>query len=280
MNFRNTNSGILLRRWIARWFFWPVYLFQYVDIYTKLFLANKKQPLIIVLTIGKVGSSSVYYSLKEQVTKRIHYLSENGIKTSWAEHKLSSRKSVPLHLITSLILSKLLKKTDHKYYIITVFREPIQRKISSFFQNLDKYKEGITLEGLSFDSNKVEQILNDSYFLNNSNEEDLWINNELINPFGFLVYQKSEIQKNDFLIEKTENVELLILKMENLNKSFSKSASTFLNLDKTIVLKTYNDGAEKYYKKEYKKFKVNFKLERETLKVLCETNYFSTFYGE
>ena len=283
MNFRNTNSGILLRRWIARWFFWVIYIFQYFIIYAKLFFVNKEQPLVIVLTIGKVGSSSVYYNLKEQVTSRIfhiHYLSSNGIKASWEEHKLSSRKSVPLHLITCLILNKLLKKTNHKTYIITVFREPLKRKISSFFQNLDKYKEEISLKGLSFDPNKVGKILNDRYFLTNSNEEDIWIKNELINTFGFFVYQQSEIQKNDFVIEKKENSELLILKMENLNTSFSKAASKFLNLDKAIILKTYNDGEEKFYKKEYKKFNENFKIEEETLKTLCNTNYFTTFYSE
>ena len=154
MNFRNTSSGILIRRWIARWLFYPVYILQYGIIYNKLFFVNKKQPLVIILTIGKVGSSSVYYSLKEQFTRRIfhiHYISEEGIKTSLSEHKTSSRKSVPLHLITSKILSELLKKINHKTYIITVFREPVQRKLSSFFQNLDQFKNEVDLKGLNFD---------------------------------------------------------------------------------------------------------------------------------
>ena len=281
MSFRYSNKGILLRRWIARWFFFPVYISQYCNIFIKLFFYNKNQPLVIILTPGKVCSSSVYFNLKKQVTSRIfhiHYFSENGIKTSRQEHKNSSRKSLPFHLITSIILSRLIKKYKNKFYVITIFREPIQRKISSFFQNLDKYKQEINLNGLSFNSNKINLILNDKYFLTNSNEEDLWIKNELINTFGFLVYKKNEIKNNNYILEKTPNVDLLILKMENLNKNFSFAVSNFLNLEKPINFKKYNSGEEKYYKNEYKKFNDNFKLKTQTLKILTETKYFNTFY--
>ena len=283
MNFRYTNTTILLRRWIARWSFWPVYIFQYCYIYKKLFFHQRNHPLVIVLTIGKVGSSSVYYNLKKQVTSRIfhiHYFSENGIKSSCQEHKNSSRKSLPFHLITSIILSRLIKKNKNKFYIITIFREPIERKISSFFQNLDKYKQEINLKGLRFDSNKINLILNDKYFLTNSNEEDLWIKNELIDTFGFLVYNKKEIQNKNYIIEKTKNVDLLILKMENINENFSVAISNLLSLEKPINFKKYNSGEEKYYKNDYKHFKDNFKLKIQTLKTLSETKYFTSFYSD
>ena len=99
MNFRNTNTGILMRRWIAKWLFYPVYILQYLVIFFRLFVTNKSKPLVIVLTFGKVGSSSIYYSLKKQLTNRIfhiHYISDKGIDASWKKHKTSSRKSVPL----------------------------------------------------------------------------------------------------------------------------------------------------------------------------------------
>ena len=131
---------------------------------------------------------------------------------------------------------------------------------------------------MSFDSNKIKLILNDKYFLTNANEEDLWIKNELINTFGFLVYKKNEIIKNNYIIEKMHNVDLLILKMEDLNENFSVAVSNFLNLEKPIYLKKHNSGEEKYYKNEYKKFNDKFKLKTQTLKILTETKYFNSFY--
>ena len=281
MKFRNTNLGILLRRWIARWMFYPVYLLQYVLIYIKLFFVYNKKPLVIVLTIGKVGSSSVYYSIKKQITRRIfhiHYISENGIEKSWTEHKSSSRNSVPLHLITSRILHKLLNKVDQKFYVITVFREPIQRKISSFFQNLDQYKKQITLNGLSFDSTKVENVLSDSYFLEKLKEEDDWIKNELKSTFNFEVYDNNQIETNGYIIERKKSKNLLVFKMETLNDYFSTAMNDFFKMNLDISINKHNDGDIKYYSAFYKKFKNDFGLKNATLDEICNTTYFNSFY--
>lgn len=282
MIFRNTNTGILLRRWIAKYLFVPVYAWQYITIYIKLFL-SKQQPLVIVLTIGKVGSSSVYYSLKEQFSSRIfhiHYISEEGIQEAWKAHKSSSRNSVPLHLITSKILSNFLKKYQHKYHIITIFREPIQRKLSSFFQNLDQHKDAIDLGGLDFNTVKLNDVLNDSYFLNRIHEEDTWIENELIKTFNFNVYNKADFQQSGFSIERNKIADLLSIKMENLNKEFTIAMTEFFETERKLVLKTVNDGDDKYYNQAYKSFKQNFKLNESTLHDICGTKYFLSFYAD
>ncbi|RCT55360.1 hypothetical protein DUZ96_03455 [Winogradskyella sp. KYW1333] len=268
---------------MAKWLFYPVYVLQYLVIYYRLFVTNTSKPLVIVLTIGKVGSSSIYYSLKQQLTNRIfhiHYLSDKGIETSWKKHKTSSRKSVPLHLITSKILSKLLKKVNYKTYIITVFREPVQRKLSSFFQNLDQFKNEVDLKGLNFDETKIKAVLNDDYINSIINEEDQWINQELKSTFNFNVYNMEDILKDHFIIERLNNFELLALKMESLNSCFIQAISQFFNTKEDIVLETFNDGGEKYYNQSYKEFKDSFKLEAATLDRICNTTYFRTFYSD
>jgi hypothetical protein len=267
---------------VAKWLFGPVFIWQYISIYYKLFLSGQK-PLVIILTIGKVGSSSVYYSLKEQFSSRIfhvHFISEEGINKAWHQHKTSSRKSVPLHLITSKILQKLLKRYAQKYFIITMFREPVQRKISSFFQNLDQHKEAVSLNGLEFDASKVNEILNDAYFLSRLDEEDQWIENELMKTYHFKVYNPENIIKNGFSIERKNNVDLLSLKMENLNDEFYNAMHQFFESEHQFILKTVNDGEEKYYNEAYKGFKKNFKLREQTLNKICNTTYFSNFYQD
>ena len=283
MNFRNTNTGILMRRWMAKWLFYPIYVLQYLVIYFRLFVTNRSEPLVIVLTFGKVGSSSIYYSLKKQLTSRIfhiHFISDKGIDRSWKKHKNSSRKSVPLHLITSKILSKILKKVNHKKYIITVVREPVQRKLSSFFQNLDQFKNEFGLKGLNFDETKIKTVLNDHYINSIINEEDQWIDQELKSTFNFDVYNKEAILKDHFIIERLRDFELLILKMENLNTYFVQAISQFFNTNEEIVLETFNDGLKKYYNQSYKEFKDSFKLEEATLDRICSTTYFGTFYSD
>lgn len=276
---RYSYPGIIFRRWAAKRLFFLVYLFQNLYIEYKLFWINDKKPLVVILTIGKVGSSSVYFSIKKQFTSRIfhiHYISEKGVEESWSEHKNSHRDSVPLHLINSRILQRKLKKYKGKVYIITVVREPIQRKISSFFQNLDKFR---TLSGLRIENtDKFFKVVNDGYIKNLWNEEDNWIKNELVETFNFEVYQTSEVKTKGFIIEKSINSHLLLLKMETLDIHFSKAVKIFFETEKNISLIPYNEGGAKYYSEAYNEFKKKFSLEKSTVDLICNTKYFKSFY--
>ena len=281
MKFKNTNTGVLIRRWAARWLHFPVFWIQKIIINYKLFFADKNQPLIIILTIGKVGSSSLYYSLKEQFSKRIfhiHYISSEGINRAWYEHKTSTRKSVPLHLIKSRILQKKLDNINEKIYFITIFREPVSRKISSFFQNLDQIQNLIDMKNLKFDSEKIYDVLNDDYFINKVSEEDNWIKNELIENLNFKVYDNNNLKKNGFLIEDKKFSKLLILKMENLNQYFGPALKDFFITNKKFKLKNYNKGESKFYSSEYSHFKEQLELKKSTLLKVYETKYYKTFY--
>ena len=187
MKFRNSKYGIIIRRNLSKWFFWPIYYFQKIYLNTKLFI-YKDKPMIIILTIGKVASSSLYFTLKDNLNSNIfhlHFISNSGIKKSWISHLSSKRKSIPLHLINSKILEKKISKYKGHLNIITIFREPVERKISAFFQNIGQYYNQIDNKEL-----KIEDKLNDNFFMEHFNEEDNWIYEELIKKFGFKVYKK------------------------------------------------------------------------------------------
>ena len=94
---------------------------------------------IIVYQMGKVGSFSIYMSLKEiRKTHHVHYLREDIVE------RLANMQSergfpVPGHLETSQMVNKkyMAKATPVKYIVLV--RDPISRNMSAFFENLDNF---------------------------------------------------------------------------------------------------------------------------------------------
>ncbi len=91
-------------------------------------------------SIGKVGSSTFYNSIKKSKSIKIpiyhiHSLAKEKIAVQKKYYKNSKRKSIPMHLIQSSVISEALKSYSGKLYIFTLIREPISRELSSIFQD-------------------------------------------------------------------------------------------------------------------------------------------------
>jgi len=271
---------IKLRRLIARYlsdFVYLVYSFRF-----KL-LNLKEKPPVIILTPGKVGSSSVYYTLKKNLTENsifhIHYLSEDGIKKSKINHLKSDRKSLPLHLMVSELLYKKLKSYNGKIKIITIIREPISRSLSSFFQNINFYKKTIENDNLTVNETIALKIIQKD-IINSVKSIDQWLLSELLNNFDVDIYSQEFPKENRYVIFKNTNIELLLLKMEDMNDVFNKSTKDFFRKTNGIILEKHNVGEAKYYSDQYIKIKRNIKLDDTILTNIISSNYFNHFYKE
>ena len=112
---------VKIRRFIAKRLSVLIQLIYYLKFKTYNF---KKKPPIVVLTPGKVGSSSVYKTLKNKLINNyvfhIHQLSDFGIENSMNTHLNSDRKSLPMHLIVSSLLNQKLKDYNDEVIIITL----------------------------------------------------------------------------------------------------------------------------------------------------------------
>ena len=107
---------------------------------------------VIIYQMGKVGSSTLKESLAQKNISALHihryYFSNNEkpINLRRLIHKLKS----------NFTFNKLIKK--EKIKIITLYRDPLSRNISSFFQNLDVYFTKSEMENLTF--KKLENKFN------------------------------------------------------------------------------------------------------------------------
>tara|TARA_B100000989_G_scaffold200473_1_gene151545 strand:- start:7898 stop:8764 length:867 start_codon:yes stop_codon:yes gene_type:complete len=268
---------IKLRRFIAK------YMSSFVRLafYLKIEMMNfQKKPPVIILTVGKVGSSSVYRTLKLKLSNynvfHIHYFTEKSIKEAEHRHLNSDRRSIPLHLIISKILLKKINNYNGKIKFICIVREPISRSISSFFQNIDFHKDSIEKIDLSINTNRSLKILKKVLRTSLLTVEQ-WIETEIRENLKIDIYKKPFEEKN-FVTYKNKKFELLLLKMESLESGFKNSSKDFFNLNSSVSLLNHNISERKYYFEDYKKTKEKIKVEKEIIDTITSSTYFKHFY--
>lgn len=99
-------------------------------------LLTNDNNIYLIYTMGKVGSSSIFESLKRKKPYsdvfHVHFLSEN-----YLENILPRRHENFRHNITigENVLAHIDKKPGSRIKIVTLTREPIERAISDLFQN-------------------------------------------------------------------------------------------------------------------------------------------------
>lgn len=268
---------VKIRRFIARYLsslVFGAYLLKF-----KLLDFKNKKP-IIILTPGKTGSSSVYYTLKKSIgiynVFHIHYFTPSSIDNAKQNHLISDRKSVPLHLIVSELLLNKIKNYNGTLKIITILREPISRSISSFFQNIDFYMNSIEYPNLIINESKSIKII-EKLISSSVDEINNWINTEIKENFNIDIY-KSDFTENKFIIYKNGKIELLLLRVEDLNNVFENATKEFLNLNKGLSLMNYNIGSKKYYSSQYKSIQNKIRINDEIIDKIFSSKYILHFY--
>jgi len=118
---------------------------------------------VLIYTMGKVGSSSIYQSLNSSDKFKpyhIHSLNKKvllNLKQSLIKNQLKIEK----HITESELILNSLSDSDKEVKIITLVRDPISRNIAAYFQNLDYFnssKPGIE-NNFKITSKEVENCI-------------------------------------------------------------------------------------------------------------------------
>ncbi len=242
---------------------------------------NKKEP-IVVLTIGKVGSSSIYHTLKDSTPYQcfhVHCLSKNGIERQIQFHNKYDKGKIPPNIrVAQVFQNKLLNHSQNIYYIVIV-RSPIDRLLSAIFQHYDKFN--IKHFTSTHEENYIKAIeLIESKITEKGvqNEFDIWIKEEIQETLGIDIFSQPYNEEKGYNIYKKENKNLLLMKMERLNTDFTSALKIFLNTEQEIILDQHNVGNEKEYREEYRLVKNNLKIEEAVVENFTKTKYFQHFY--
>lgn len=215
-------------------------------------LSLRNDEIILVYQPAKVGSSSVYKSIKDRNRNVLHCHTLLEIGDS----------SDDLYRLLNLKSGK----------IISLVRDPVARRISEMWQGIvytQRYDVGVNFSG-------VEKWYFDGEFWNSEFE---WFYQEMQAVFKIDVFEHPFDQEKGYSLIKQGNIELLLIKMEKLNE-LEDVIGEFLDID-GFQLSNENIGKRKAYRYALQSYKKNFTISREKLEEIYKKNkYVKHFYSE
>jgi hypothetical protein len=248
----------------------------------KLYSAN--HPPVLVYQMGKVGSSSVYFSIKKLGIKPVfhpHFLLPFLVKEDRDVFDESVKYSLKMKLKRILarrngdFIYKNVIIPQKKVKVISLTREPISRNISAFFQSFERET------GKSFEkSNFTIQELADIFLRFYPHHIPLqWFDENIQKCLGIDVYDYSFPKEQGFLSIHKDNIDLLIIKSEISDDVKEKAIANFLGIEK-FKLSRVNVGENKSYSQMYEAFKKTLSLPSSYVEDMCNSKYFNHFYTE
>jgi len=252
------------------------------EIIINIYISIIKKDMIIILNIGKVGSTSIYKTLKKHTKSHcfhVHRLSEKGLKKQISFH-LRYDDDIPPHIMIVNFFRNKILKNDRELNLIVIIRSPIDRFISYIFQHHSRFKIQPFLSTDSENYKKAIEIVIQKI----SEEEawhdfDKWFEEEIYETFCIDVYEQPYSEKIGFNIYKNGNKNLLLMKMERLDTDFTNALKIFLDTPKEIKLEQHNISSEKEYKEEYNLVKNHLKFEKVIIENFTKTKYFQHFFA-
>jgi len=253
----------------------------------KIKLKMNPHPPIVVWQMGKVGSSSVYESLKStriaNPVFHIHFLNPenlNRVQHIYQEKGLA----VPTHIHDGNILLDRYEKTGgNGWKIITLVRELKKIQISSFFQNLnlytDDHKNLMTKKG-SVNTEVARKLLEKKFSRFDESKDYVctWFDSEIKPMTNIDVFRHPFEHEKGYTIIKENNIDLLILKTELLNSTFDEAISRFLDVDFSIGLKNANISEKKSYSDAFRQIQSELIIPDDVLHKIHSSRYMRHFY--
>ncbi len=262
------------------YFLYPLYeKIEYINM-----LNDRKKDKILIYQMGKVGSSTVYNTVKHMdtvyATYHLHWFSDPGIKKAEDYFKNLSSKKIPMHIQRSKMLKKLTDIKKDKIKVISITREPVGRLISDVFQNIHYYNpELVKMNDLHTKELFEETQKQLDNFDINSEYGTTWFDVELSKAFNINLYDYPFNQDDGYTIIKHENIEILLLQMETMNKVLKKALQEFLDYEQDIEILNTNIGEEKEFANEQSYVKENIDLDEKHLNKIYSSKYVQHFYS-
>ena len=243
----------------------------------KQYCISEHEHPVLIYQVGKVGSSSIYVSLKEQI-KNLPVYQVHNIETAQElldkDLKENSRNSIAHFTIGIELKKKIIEEPNIRWKIIIGVREPISRWISDVFENIHTRYKFLKNSDNSVNVEKTIQFIKDTI---DEEPQKSWFKDELSATFGVDLFDKPF--NGDYQIIRNEKIDILIYKFENMQASIPSVIKNFLNI-KDFELATANETSQKSTATAYKEVKQELKFEADFLDKFYNKPVISHFYTD
>ena len=218
---------------------------------------------VIVFQSGKVGSTSLHLSLekkfKELEISTPVYHAHILEKIDQRIERIKQIRTDPSASIQKLLESKKIRQqidNNHEqcWNVISLVRDPVAKKISTFFQLINEYIPDWKKQWKSGEL-KLEDLQKMFFEKSGDNDPGQWFDNQIKPIWGIDIFKTPFDKTNGYHIYTfTPRVNLMIIRMEDLNRVAENAFREFMGLESFSIIST-NVGEEKPYRKLYEQFK-------------------------
>jgi hypothetical protein len=233
--------------------------------------------VILIYTMGKVGSSSLENSINDAV--HLHSLYQNPPNPMhWKLRNPTKYQKVKSYFRSKLNLLALY--SARKIDIVTVVRDPMQRNISMYFQTLPFWlAQGFSEPRIKpiIDSREegFDVIIDGFNKVFNHEYASLWFDKE-IKRFSKIDVLNQQFDKTlGYKTYKNGKYNLLTIRVDILNKC-ENVIGEFFNLN--VSIKNTNSGENKWYAEAYKRFKSEYVAPPKIVESVTNSKFYKTFF--
>ena len=217
---------------------------------------------IFIYTPPKVGSTTLVTSLRVSLGKSYNVIHIHD------EIMLSVLTGINNVKINDII--NYLTKNGNKVYVIDVYRTPIERKMSEFFEKISPYHFNNTEQNINKYSIKRVSDRFNKLFPHLENGDHYFEKYDIKNPIPFDFNKKYTVQEENGI---------LYIKLRLCDSHLWGSIlSTILKTDIIIITDYKTD--EKGIGKLYNKFKFEYRIPSNFLENIKQCKYFNFYYNE
>jgi hypothetical protein len=234
-----------------------------VDINEKLYInKNPCNKLVFIYSAPKVGSTSIVSSLRIFGTDKISVIHIHD------EEMLRILGRVTGVTINEIILFN--KHLGREVYVIDVYRSPVERKISAFFEKIGAYHFNNKDEIVNkYNVNKVITRFN-NIFSHIANGDHFMDKYNIAIPDRF-----DHVSK--YLLVHENGIKYIKLRLKDSNE-WSTILTNIFGI-KIVSIKDY-ESSNKPIKDLYKKFKIAYKIPSNLLDELTKCKYLNYYYSD
>jgi len=234
-----------------------------VDINEKLYInKNPCNKLVFIYSAPKVGSTSIVSSLRIFGTDKISVIHIHD------EEMLRILGRVTGVTINEIILFN--KHLGREVYVIDVYRSPVERKISAFFEKIGAYHFNNKDEIVNkYNVNKVITRFN-NIFSHIANGDHFMDKYNIAIPDRF-----DHVSK--YLLVHENGIKYIKLRLKDSNE-WSTILTNIFGM-KIVSIKDY-ESSNKPIKDLYKKFKIAYKIPFNLLDELTKCKYLNYYYSD
>lgn len=237
---------------------------------------------ILVYQMAKVGSTTLYFTLKETLfwtpVVHVHVLSEQKL-ASMVDLYGPNKNFIALgHDLNSKIDRAVVKR----WKIVTLVRDPIARELSLFFQTMDRRYPHELSNGVLKDPNRAVEILQSKICAFDASTDTCctWFDRELKSRFDIDVFDFEFDQQAGYQVIQRQNVDVLIIRLEDLDRCGSIALKEFLPVCQAMPLIRKNSGSHKAYATQYREVKSKLLLPKEVCERIYSSRFATHFYGD